>query len=77
MGAVKKVVGSIFGGGEKPKPAPVVVAPKPEPTLDDLIGTEEERKKKARVALNAGDQNANPLGVTAPASVTKRNLLGL
>jgi hypothetical protein len=77
MGAVKKVVGSIFGGGSKPKAAPVVAPVKAEPAIDDLIGTEEERQKKARVALNAGDQNANPLGVTAPATVTKRNLLGL
>lgn len=79
MGKIGKVVSSVFGGSPKPKAAPVVTTQPTEtkPSLDELIGTEEERKKKARVAMTAGDQNANPLGVTAPAQVTRRNLLGL
>jgi len=76
MGAVKKFIGGVFGGSA-PKAAPVA-APVAAPAAVAPVETEEERQKKAKLALNAGDLNpSSPLGVTAPATVTKRNLLGL
>lgn len=76
MGFVSKIFGGLMGGG-KPK-APQPVAPKPaEPTPDQLYGTEEERKAKSRLALNAGGSDPASLGTTSPANVTRRNLLGV
>ncbi len=68
----------LFGGGSDKGGAP---APKPATPAAPAANVEsdEEKQKKALLAINAGNQNANAatLGVTSPATVTRRYLLGM
>ena len=68
---ISKILGGLFGGNV-PKPAPAPVIEKPAP-----VESEDEKRKKSLVAINQGEDSTGTLGVTTPAKVTKRYLLGL
>jgi len=80
MNAITGALSSALAGGGSKKQNPVTgqmvpAAAGPDPSI---AAAEDERRR--RVALNAAGASGNtttPLGVTAGATVTKRNLLGM
>jgi hypothetical protein len=84
-GFISDVVQTIFGGGAKESPAPVIPALPPLPSPIDTSKenaaalsrrAEEERRAKARAGA-ASTTVTNPLGIVTPATVEKPTLLGL
>jgi hypothetical protein len=76
MGGLVKSVGKIFGGGDTPKPAPMVVPePDPVPTVDDAVAAREKedssKRRRGRAALVLTGKD----GAGTPNSATK-TLLG-
>ena len=79
MGAVKKIVGGIFGGAEKPKalPAPKQEPVEPQKSPAETAAEDEQKQKAALIALNQGStQPQGQLG-GGDANVTRKVLLGL
>jgi hypothetical protein len=69
-------VSSIFRGAKpKAQAAPPAAAPKETPK-EEIYGTEDEQAKRALLKRNFGGQDPAALGVTAPATVSRRTLLG-